>query len=64
MNRRVFFTTAAALPLLSACATPMVQRVIATGGSDFAGPALEGDWFVSFDSARLGMRTWPAEGGA
>jgi alpha-beta hydrolase superfamily lysophospholipase len=64
MKRRAFLASAASLPLLAACATPMVQRRFATGLSDFSGPALEEDGFASFDGARLGLKHWPAEGGA
>jgi acylglycerol lipase len=64
MRRRHFLASAASLPLLAACATPMVQKPLATVGGRFSGPALEDDWFVSFDGARLGLKHWPAEGGA
>jgi acylglycerol lipase len=63
MRRRAFLANAAALPLLAACATPTVQAAL-TPGIGFTGPSLEADWFVSFDGARLGLKTWEAEGSA
>ncbi len=45
---------------LAACA-PQVQRALPPGAG-FAGPAFEGDRFISFDGARLGLTTWRAEG--
>jgi alpha-beta hydrolase superfamily lysophospholipase len=46
---------------LSACTPLMVQRA-GTPPTAFAGPHLEGDAFVSFDGARLGLTTWEAKG--
>jgi alpha-beta hydrolase superfamily lysophospholipase len=59
MNRRHLLS---GLPagLLAACA-PMVQGALRPDAG-FARPALEGDRFVSFDSARLGLTVWPAVG--
>jgi alpha-beta hydrolase superfamily lysophospholipase len=44
---------------LAGCA-PMVQHAFQRP-SDFAGPSFSGDRFVSFDGARLGLKTWKAE---
>ncbi|MGZ6010915.1 MAG: alpha/beta fold hydrolase [Caulobacteraceae bacterium] len=50
-----------ALPLgLAACA-PVLQKAL-TPGAAFPGPRFEGDRFVSFDGARLGLQTWRADG--
>jgi acylglycerol lipase len=50
--------------LLAACA-PTVQKPL-TGPVQFsgtpAGPHFDGDAFVSFDGARLGVQVWPAKG--
>jgi alpha-beta hydrolase superfamily lysophospholipase len=46
--------------LLSGCA-PLVQKAL-TPQTGFGGPAFDGDRFVSFDGARLGLTTWAAEG--
>lgn len=46
--------------LLSGCA-PLVQRALSPE-TGFPGPSFSGDRFVSFDGARLGLTTWPAEG--
>ncbi|MFZ4602430.1 MAG: alpha/beta fold hydrolase [Caulobacterales bacterium] len=46
---------------LAACA-PTVQKPLLTIASTEA-PRFERDVFVSFDGARLGLQTWPAEGG-
>lgn len=51
-----FATTA-----LAGCA-PMIQHA-QTPGLGFTGPRLEGDAFVSFDGARLGLTRWDAKGG-
>ncbi|MBU4433274.1 MAG: lysophospholipase [Alphaproteobacteria bacterium] len=55
MNRRALLFTASAAAL-AGCA-PLTQRLdLAPLG--FRGPRFEGDDFVSFDGARLGLRTW------
>ncbi|HEY1749905.1 MAG TPA: alpha/beta hydrolase [Caulobacteraceae bacterium] len=50
-----------ALMALAACA-PVVQRPL-TPPPSFAGPRLQGDRFVSFDGARLGLSRWDVAGG-
>jgi alpha-beta hydrolase superfamily lysophospholipase len=45
-----------ALCLSAACA-PTIQRALPVT-ADFAGPRFEADRFVSFDGARLGLKTW------
>ena len=47
--------------MLSAC-TPLMVQQAGTPTTSFAGPRLEGDAFVSFDGARLGLTRWEAEG--
>lgn len=59
MNRRLFLLSGAAASL-AGCA-PTVQLAGAPG-LDFAGPRLEGDVFVSFDGARLGLTRWMTPG--
>ncbi|MDB5429526.1 MAG: lysophospholipase [Caulobacter sp.] len=63
MKRRAFLASVAVLPLMTACATPMVQRP-AKLIDGFQGAGIDGDAFISFDGARLGMTRWPAEGDA
>ncbi|MDP1632926.1 MAG: lysophospholipase [Caulobacter sp.] len=59
MNRRdLVFAGAAAL---AGCA-PTVQ-LAGSPGPGFSGPRLEGDVFVSFDGARLGLTRWAAPSG-
>ena len=60
MRRRGLIASLAALPFAAACA-PLLQKA-QTPDRAFAGPRFEGDRFVSFDGARLGLSTWPAEG--
>jgi acylglycerol lipase len=55
-------TVFAFVALLSACAQMTVQKPLAPEPA-FAGPRLEGDRFVSFDGARLGLTHWDAGGG-
>ena len=50
------------LLLLSACASTLQSAQ--KPGAAFIGPRLEGDRFVSFDGARLGLTRWDAQGGA
>ncbi len=51
-----------ALLSLAGCATAQYQSALSpTAG--FSGARLEGDVFVSFDGARLGLSTWQAQGG-
>ena len=57
--RRRVLGGAAALFTLGSCA-PLVQRPLHPG-ADFAGPRFDGDKFVSFDGARLGLTTWAAK---
>jgi alpha-beta hydrolase superfamily lysophospholipase len=60
MNRRSLILAASAATL-SACA-PMTQR-LDLGPLGFRGPRFEDEDFISFDGARLGLRTWlPASG--
>jgi acylglycerol lipase len=47
--------------LLSACAQMAVQKPLAPEPG-FAGPRLEADRFISFDSARLGLTSWTPAG--
>ena len=58
MNRRLFLLSCAAL---GGCA-PMALQSPLTPETGFAGPSFDGDWFVSFDGARLGATSWPAVG--
>lgn len=58
MNRRAFVLASAAA--VTGCA-PTVQMA-GIPGQGFAGAMLEEDTFVSFDGARMGLKTWPAEG--
>lgn len=60
MNRRAFLLSATAPVLLAACA-PTVQRAGAPG-LGFTGPRFEGEVFVSFDGARLGLTRWAPDG--
>jgi len=60
MRRRELLTGLGAFGALAGCA-PMVQHAFQRP-SDFSGPAFSGDRFVSFDGARLGLKTWTAEG--
>jgi len=59
MNRRSLILTAS-VAALSGCA-PLTQR-LDLGPLGFRGPRFEGDDFVSFDGARLGLRTWLPDG--
>ena len=59
MNRLLVLALVA---LLGACAQMTVQRPLAPEPT-FAGPRLEGDRFISFDGARLGLSHWDAAGG-
>jgi alpha-beta hydrolase superfamily lysophospholipase len=43
--------------MVSGC-TPLVVQQRLTPTATFSGPRIEGDSFVSFDGARLGMREW------
>ena len=45
---------------LAACA-PLLQKPLTPAGG-FTGPSFDGDRFVSFDGARLGLMRWEAEG--
>jgi alpha-beta hydrolase superfamily lysophospholipase len=47
-----------ALALMVSACTPLVVQQRLTPGAAFSGPRIEGDSFVSFDGARLGMREW------
>jgi alpha-beta hydrolase superfamily lysophospholipase len=60
MNRRAFLLSATAPVLLAACA-PTIQMA-ATPGMDFTGPRFDGEVFVSFDGARLGLTRWTPDG--
>jgi acylglycerol lipase len=60
MNRRGLIASLATAPIVAACA-PLLQKPLAPGAA-FAGPAFEGDHFVSFDGARLGLMRWEADG--
>ena len=46
--------------MLTAC-TPLMVQQAGTPPAAFSGPRLEGDTFVSFDGARLGLTTWAAD---
>ncbi|OYX71733.1 MAG: hypothetical protein B7Y81_08580 [Caulobacter sp. 32-67-35] len=59
MNRRSLILTASAAAL-SGCA-PLTQR-LDLGPLGFRGPRFEGEDFVSFDGARLGLKTWLPDG--
>ena len=59
MNRRALIFTASAATL-GACA-PLTQK-LELGPLGFRGPRFEGDDFVSFDGARLGLKTWLPQG--
>jgi acylglycerol lipase len=61
LDRRALI--AAGLPLALAACAPVLQTLGAPG-SDFAGPSLQPDGFVSIDGAKLGLTVWPAEGDA
>jgi alpha-beta hydrolase superfamily lysophospholipase len=61
MNRRLFLVSAVAASALSACA-PMALQTSLTPTAGFAGPNFDGEWFVSFDGARLGTSSWLTEG--
>lgn len=58
MNRRAFLVASASLSA-AACA-PVIQSAYRPQVG-FQGPRLEGDVFVSFDGARLGLTTWEAQ---
>lgn len=60
MNRRDLIVALGALPLMEAC-SPLIQKALSPDGA-FSGPAFQGDRFVSFDGARLGLMSWRAEG--
>lgn len=60
MNRRLFLLSAVAVSALGACA-PMALQTPLTPAAGFAGPSFDGEWFVSFDGARLGTSSWPTE---
>ena len=47
--------------MLGAC-TPLVVQHSFTPPAAFSGPRLQDDQVVSFDGARLGLKTWKAEG--
>ena len=57
---RSLILACAALICLGGCA-PIVQQA-GTPGAMFQGPRLEAEDFVSFDGARLAMKTWTPEG--
>ena len=59
MNRRALILTASAATL-GACA-PLTQK-LELGPLGFRGPRFEGEDFVSFDGARLGLKTWLPQG--
>ncbi len=61
MNRRAFLAASASLSAVAACA-PLMTQLPARPDVGFGGPRLDGDSFISFDGARLGMTTWPTEG--
>jgi alpha-beta hydrolase superfamily lysophospholipase len=50
------------LGLLGAC-SPIVQQQPMRPPASFAGPAVGGDRFISFDGAPLGLSHWAAKGG-
>jgi alpha-beta hydrolase superfamily lysophospholipase len=52
--------SAGAFGALAGC-SPMVQHALAPV-ANFSGPSFSGDRFVSFDGARLGLKTWKAQG--
>lgn len=54
-------TLVLAVLLLAAC-TPVIQQADRPSAG-FAGPRFEGDRFISFDGAPLGLTTWPVAGG-
>jgi alpha-beta hydrolase superfamily lysophospholipase len=58
--RRLAFVFA--ILALAGCATPMVQRPQVSSPS-FSGPRLEGDRFISFDGAALGLSHWDPPAG-
>jgi alpha-beta hydrolase superfamily lysophospholipase len=60
MNR--LFAALFVLSLLGACA-PIVQQHALHPSASFAGPRIEGDRFISFDGAALGLEHWAAKGG-
>jgi len=47
-----------ALALMVSACTPLVVQHRLTPAASFSGPRIEGDSFVSFDGARLGMKEW------
>ena len=49
---------AIALALMVTACTPLVVQSPHTPGAAFSGPRLEGDSFLSFDGARLGLKEW------
>jgi acylglycerol lipase len=60
LRRRAVLLGLGAMGGLAGCA-PMVQHALIPDGQ-FSGPSFSGDRFVSFDGARLGLKTWTAEG--
>jgi alpha-beta hydrolase superfamily lysophospholipase len=60
--RRAAAACAAMLLVLTLCAcAPLVQQA-GRPGAGFAGPRLDGDSFISFDGARLGLTRWTPQG--
>ena len=53
---------AIALALMVSACTPLVVQQRLMPVAAFAGPRLEDDWFVSFDGARLGLKSWQPQG--
>src|SRR5262245_29392712 len=49
-----------ALALSTGSCAPTIQEALRPA-ADFQGPHFEGDRFVSFDGARLGLTVWKAE---
>jgi alpha-beta hydrolase superfamily lysophospholipase len=62
MRRAAFSFPALLLAALLAACAPTLQQA-GRPDSTFAGPHLEGDRFVSFDGARLGLTGWDAKDG-
>jgi alpha-beta hydrolase superfamily lysophospholipase len=60
MTKRLLAVLAAALAL-GAC-TPMLLQKAGAPPFGFPGPHFDKDYVVSFDGARLGLRTWEAKG--
>jgi acylglycerol lipase len=60
MRRRGLLASLGALPFVAGCA-PLLQKAM-TPDPAFSGPRFEGDRFVSFDGAKLGLTTWEADG--